>query len=105
MYLHKDKSIFKLDQLPVDRFAESLGLPGAPRIKFLSREIAKQRKNAPKALKTAGGVGLEASHQHGSMDERSESEDDAEISSSSGERAEKPASHAQKPSTVCLHRS
>lgn len=30
-----------MDQLPTDRFAESLGLPGAPKIKFLG---AKQRQ-------------------------------------------------------------
>jgi ATP-dependent RNA helicase DDX10/DBP4 len=45
VYLHKDKSIFKIEELPADLFAESLGLPGTPKIKFLSREIAKQRKN------------------------------------------------------------
>ena len=50
VYLHKDKSIFKLDALPVDKFAESLGLPGAPKIKILSREQAKKRKNASRAV-------------------------------------------------------
>ena len=38
IYLHKDKSIFKIDGLPVDRFAESLGLPGTPNIKFLNKD-------------------------------------------------------------------
>ncbi|EIW79660.1 DEAD-domain-containing protein [Coniophora puteana RWD-64-598 SS2] len=46
VHLQKDKSIFKLDELPVESFAESLGLPGAPKIKFLSRELAKKQKNA-----------------------------------------------------------
>lgn len=36
VYLHKDKSIFKIEELPVDIFAESLGLPKTPKIKFLS---------------------------------------------------------------------
>ena len=44
VYLHKDKSIFKIEELPADLFAESLGLPGTPKIKFLSKEIAKQKK-------------------------------------------------------------
>ncbi len=46
IHVHKDKSVFKLEELPVERFAESLGLPGAPKIKFLSKEIAKKKKNA-----------------------------------------------------------
>ncbi|THH26515.1 hypothetical protein EUX98_g7671 [Antrodiella citrinella] len=46
VHLHKDKAVFKLEELPVERFAESLGLPGAPKIKFLSKEIAKKKKNA-----------------------------------------------------------
>ena len=32
------------------RFAEALGLPGMPKIKFLSKEMAKKRKNASRAL-------------------------------------------------------
>ncbi|KAI0718427.1 P-loop containing nucleoside triphosphate hydrolase protein [Cerioporus squamosus] len=50
VYLQKDKSIFKLDELPVERFAEALGLPGMPKIKFLSKEMAKKRKNASRIL-------------------------------------------------------
>jgi ATP-dependent RNA helicase DDX10/DBP4 len=50
VYLHKDKAIFKVDELPADRFAESLGLPGAPKIKFLGREIAKKKKNASRTV-------------------------------------------------------
>ena len=49
MYLHKDKTIFKPHELPVQRFAESLGLPGTPKIKFLSRETSKSAKNAPRS--------------------------------------------------------
>ncbi|KAH8102132.1 P-loop containing nucleoside triphosphate hydrolase protein [Cristinia sonorae] len=53
IYLHKDKSIFKLDELPIERFAESLGLPGAPKVKFLSKEMAKRRKNASHVVTSA----------------------------------------------------
>ncbi|KAG5651590.1 hypothetical protein H0H81_008111 [Sphagnurus paluster] len=53
IYLHKDKSIFKLDELPVQRFAESLGLPGAPKIKFLNKEIAKMKKNSSRIVQAA----------------------------------------------------
>ncbi|EDR10552.1 uncharacterized protein LACBIDRAFT_248227, partial [Laccaria bicolor S238N-H82] len=53
IYIHKDKSIFKLEELPVDRFAESLGLPGTPKIKFLNKEIAKKKKNASRTVEAA----------------------------------------------------
>ncbi|KDQ09527.1 hypothetical protein BOTBODRAFT_36933 [Botryobasidium botryosum FD-172 SS1] len=49
IHLQYDKSIFKLSELPVEKFAESLGLPGAPKISFVSREMAKKRKNAARA--------------------------------------------------------
>ncbi|EIN14558.1 DEAD-domain-containing protein [Punctularia strigosozonata HHB-11173 SS5] len=48
IHLQKNKDVFKLSELPIQAFAASLGLPGAPKIKFLSREIAKQKKNAPR---------------------------------------------------------
>lgn len=53
VYLQKDKSIFKIDELPVERFAESLGLPGAPMIKFLGKDAVRRRKNASRAVEAA----------------------------------------------------
>ncbi|KAF5348907.1 hypothetical protein D9756_009812 [Leucocoprinus leucothites] len=53
IYLQKDKSIFKIDELPVECFAESLGLPGAPKVKFLSKEAMKRRKNASRTIEEA----------------------------------------------------
>ncbi|TFK52990.1 DEAD-domain-containing protein [Heliocybe sulcata] len=50
VYLQKDKDIFKLEELPAEKYAASLGLPGAPKIKFLSREIAKKKKNAQRIV-------------------------------------------------------
>ncbi|KAF3926596.1 hypothetical protein AA313_de0206360 [Arthrobotrys entomopaga] len=50
VYIQKDKEIFDLEKLPVQEFATSLGLPGAPRIKFLKGDDVKHRKNAPRAL-------------------------------------------------------
>lgn len=52
VYLQKDKSIFKLDKLPADKFAEALGLPGTPKIKFLQKEAAQKKKNAPRIVET-----------------------------------------------------
>lgn len=48
IHLQKDKEIFKLKELPLEEFASSLGLPGAPKIKFLKGDNAKTLKNAPR---------------------------------------------------------
>ncbi|KAK9452069.1 P-loop containing nucleoside triphosphate hydrolase protein [Limtongia smithiae] len=48
IFIQKDREVFKFDELPTEEFAESLGLPGAPRIKFISARRANQLKNAVK---------------------------------------------------------
>jgi ATP-dependent RNA helicase DDX10/DBP4 len=50
LHIQKDREVFKLDNYPLEEFAASLGLPGAPRIKFLKAdaEEVKRRKNAPR---------------------------------------------------------
>ena len=50
VYIQRDKEIFKIDELPLEDFSASLGLPGAPRIKFQKGDDAKQLKNAPRHL-------------------------------------------------------
>ncbi|KAL9000136.1 MAG: hypothetical protein Q9169_001211 [Polycauliona sp. 2 TL-2023] len=50
IHLQKDKEVFKLDQLPLEEYSASLGLPGAPRVKFVKGDDAKTLKNAPKRL-------------------------------------------------------
>jgi hypothetical protein len=50
VHLHKDKSVFKVTELPADAFAAALGLAGAPKIKFLTREKAKEKKNASRVV-------------------------------------------------------
>lgn len=45
----KDKEVFQLDQLDLDGFAMSMGLPGAPQIKFQKGNDIKQVKNAPRS--------------------------------------------------------
>ena len=49
MHLHHDKTIFKVEGSPVEAFAASLGLAGAPKIRFLSSAQAIKRKKAPYA--------------------------------------------------------
>lgn len=85
IYLQKDKSIFKLHQLPLEQFAESLGLPGAPRVKFLSKELAKQKKDASRELQD-------------SLDQEEVSEGDSE--EESGEEAEEAKKTNVSSSTV-----
>lgn len=88
IYLHKDKSVFKLDALPVDRFAESLGLPGTPKIKFLNREIAKAKKNASREVVEAQAPGSDPdAEDSGSDPEASGSEDESEGSDGEGSDA------------------
>jgi ATP-dependent RNA helicase DDX10/DBP4 len=45
VYLQKDKDTFKLKEYDLEAFAASLGLPGAPRIKFLKDDDSKKRKH------------------------------------------------------------
>jgi ATP-dependent RNA helicase DDX10/DBP4 len=51
VHIQHDKEVFKLDKLNLEEFAASLGLPGAPKIKFIAGDDAKARKNAPRGRK------------------------------------------------------
>ncbi|KAJ5539625.1 ATP-dependent RNA helicase dbp4 [Penicillium frequentans] len=46
IYVQKDKETFKIKELALEDYATSLGLPGAPRIKFIKGDDTKERKNA-----------------------------------------------------------
>ncbi|KAJ9647762.1 ATP-dependent RNA helicase dbp4 [Coniosporium tulheliwenetii] len=48
VHVMRDKDVFRLGELALEEFAASLGLPGAPRIKFLKGDNAKELKNAPR---------------------------------------------------------
>ncbi|RMD43828.1 hypothetical protein DV735_g1354, partial [Chaetothyriales sp. CBS 134920] len=50
VYVQKDRDIFDVKKLDLEAFAASLGLPGAPRVKFIKGEDAKARKNMPRQL-------------------------------------------------------
>lgn len=50
VYVQKDKDVFKIDELPAEKYAESLGLPGAPQIKIKGGEANKDKKNMSKKL-------------------------------------------------------
>ncbi|KAI2620585.1 DEAD-domain-containing protein [Hypoxylon sp. NC1633] len=49
IHLQKNKDIFDLNELDLDAYAASLGLPGTPQIRFQKGEDVKKLKNAPRA--------------------------------------------------------
>ncbi|CAK7211507.1 ATP-dependent RNA helicase dbp4 [Sporothrix curviconia] len=54
IHLQKDKEVFKLDELDLDGFARSMGLAGAPQIKFRKGEDLKKIKNQSRAMLSSG---------------------------------------------------
>lgn len=67
LHVQKDKGIFKLEKYPLEEYAASLGLPGAPKIKFLKAdaEEVKKRKNASRQAAMS-----ESESEEGSGDEK-----------------------------------
>ncbi|KAJ7326347.1 hypothetical protein DFH08DRAFT_968253 [Mycena albidolilacea] len=107
--LHKNKVVFNLAELPAERFAESLGLPGAPKIKFLSKEVAKQKKNKSRAVEAAqaevreetadaqADSGEEDSGDEGDVHDSSDGEGGGEPNEEEDEDEDEPA---KKPGAV-----
>jgi ATP-dependent RNA helicase DDX10/DBP4 len=48
--VQKDKETFDVKKLDLEGFAASLGLPGAPKVKYIKGEDANKRKNMPRQL-------------------------------------------------------
>ncbi|WOO79492.1 ATP-dependent RNA helicase DBP4 [Vanrija pseudolonga] len=48
VHIQKDKSIFKLSELPAEKYAASMGLPGAPQIKLLDQGKKVKERGGPK---------------------------------------------------------
>jgi ATP-dependent RNA helicase DDX10/DBP4 len=49
LYVQKDKNIFDINKYDLEGYAKSMGLPGAPNIKFRKGDDVKTLKNAPRA--------------------------------------------------------
>ncbi|KAK4055869.1 ATP-dependent RNA helicase dbp4 [Microbotryomycetes sp. JL221] len=85
VYLQKDKTVFKIDDLPLEAFASSLGLAGAPKIKFVSKQEASARKNAVRQVeeikKELAGSDDDESEEEGSA--RQNGKDESESSDAS----------------------
>ena len=50
IHIQKNKDIFNVKNLALDEYASSLGLPGAPKIKFVKGDDAKAKKNKSRQL-------------------------------------------------------
>lgn len=101
IHLQKDKSIFNLDKLPFERFAESLGLPGAPKVKFLTRQNTHAKQKS--ALKETAVEGQAESV----VEEDNKSEDGSDVSGeddkfSSGDDETMTRDAPTKPSKVTV---
>lgn len=75
IFLQKDKTVFKLGELPLDLFATSLGLAGAPKIKYGSKVEAEKKKNAVREVEEVKAlIGVVGSD--GDSDEDDEDDED-----------------------------
>jgi len=77
VYLQKDKSIFKLNELPADKFAASLGVAGMTNIKFLRKEAAKDKKNTPRVMGPVDTDEAEIETSDGDANDNSGEDEDA----------------------------
>ncbi|SNX87119.1 probable HCA4 - can suppress the U14 snoRNA rRNA processing function [Melanopsichium pennsylvanicum] len=76
IHLQKNKDIFDVTALPLEPFAAALGLPGAPKVKFV-KEAAKVKKAA--AYKAAQGVGNGKEGEAGSDDEEATTDKNGKV--------------------------
>jgi hypothetical protein len=75
VYLQKNKDIFKVHDLPAEEYAQSIGLPGAPKIKFVKASAAKEAQRAETKAKQAVATKAEE-------EESSSEEEDSDIEES-----------------------
>ncbi|BGP41227.1 ATP-dependent RNA helicase dbp4 [Rhodotorula kratochvilovae] len=78
IHLQKDKSVFKLDALPLEEYAASLGLAGAPKIKFGTKQEASAAKNKPRVVEELQREIEEKGAEESESEEESEEEGDSE---------------------------
>ncbi|GAA5926781.1 RNA-dependent ATPase HCA4 [Sporobolomyces koalae] len=95
VYLQKDKQTFDVSALPLEEYAASLGLAGAPKIKFVSKQEASNKKNQvrqvedlKKELQDKNDSADEDGSDDGSEESEGESEDDEEASADDDEEEE-----------------
>ncbi|ODN86073.1 ATP-dependent RNA helicase DBP4 [Cryptococcus wingfieldii CBS 7118] len=102
IHLQKDKTIFQIDKLPADAYAESMGLPGAPQIKLGPQKKAEKvmggdKKGEVEEEEEEGGEESDAEVRGvvGSDEESEDEEEGEEDEESESEvEADKPKSQA-----------
>lgn len=109
IHLQKDKSVFKLDALPLDEYAASLGLAGAPKIKFGTKQEASEKKNQARVVeelrKEIEVKGAEEESDEDDEDESGEEEDDEPVAGPSGVRSDDDAEDKVRRSSLSLSSS
>ncbi|TPX13422.1 uncharacterized protein E0L32_006152 [Thyridium curvatum] len=75
IHLQKDKEVFKFNKLDLEGFAKSLGLAGAPQIKFHKGEDVKRIKNASRAA-AAISSGSDSEDEEGTKATKKKSKDE-----------------------------
>ncbi|KAM7213003.1 P-loop containing nucleoside triphosphate hydrolase protein [Rhypophila decipiens] len=65
IHLQKDKEVFRFQELDLDAFAASMGLPGAPQIKMTKGEDVKRLKNMPRQGMSSGSEEEEEGDEEG----------------------------------------
>ncbi|WVQ70531.1 ATP-dependent RNA helicase DBP4 [Cryptococcus sp. DSM 104548] len=97
IHLQKDKTIFQIDKLPADAYAESMGLPGAPQIKLGPQKKAEKVMGGDKKVAEE-----EEAEESGSEDAArdvvgsdEESEDEGEESQDEEEKSESEESESE----------
>ncbi|GAA5822433.1 hypothetical protein JCM3770_000269 [Rhodotorula araucariae] len=102
IHLQKDKSVFKLDELPLEEYAASLGLAGAPKIKFGTKQEASAVKNKARQVEALQRAieekGAEESDEDDDEDE-SDGDDDEPVAGPSSARGDEDDDEEDKGDT------
>ena len=86
VHIQKDKTVFKLSELPAEEYAASMGLPGAPQIKLLDSKKAKMKGPAePKEQAVVQEREVVGSDESDEEEDVEESDEDDEISDDGSE--------------------
>lgn len=103
IFLQKDKNIFDLSEYPAEEFAASLGLPGAPQIKFGTQKVKEKKRGGDEAavavveaIETEREVVASDDEDESDLEEAEEAEDDEEASAAEEDLNEASASESDE---------
>ncbi|GAA5993851.1 hypothetical protein JCM11641_000956 [Rhodosporidiobolus odoratus] len=100
IHLQKDKSIFKLDDLPLEEFAAALGLAGAPKIKFNTKQQASAAKNKIRQVEDIRKEMAEKDEDESEEEESGEGSEGGDSDEESGEESEGEVGAVAGPSSA-----